>query len=262
MAYELIEVEKKGRLTIITINRPEVMNAMSPPTSAEMSEALDEFSGDEDQWVCILTGAGDRAFSAGNDLKWQAEHGPAKVIQEVMKIKGGQGGICRRYDCYKPIIAAVNGLALGGGFEVALSCDIIIAAEHAEFGFPEPRVGTIAVENGIYRLTRRIPYHAAMGILLASKRITAQQALRYGLVNEVVPLNDLMPTAESWAAEIMKGAPLSIQATKEAAVRGYDRPIDEIEGLFPLTMKMYASKDHIEGAVAFAQKRPPKWKGR
>lgn len=262
MAWELIEVEKKDRLTVITINRPEVMNALSPPTSAEMSRAFDEFSEDPDQWVCILTGAGDKAFSAGNDLKWQAKHGPAKVIQEVTKIKGGQGGICRRYDCFKPIIAAVNGLALGGGFEVALSCDIIIAAGHAQFGFPEPRVGTIAIENGILRLARRIPYHVAMGILLACRRITAHEALDYGLVNEVVPLEDLMATAENWAAEIMKGAPLSIQATKETAIKGLDRPLDEIEGLFPLAMKMYASQDHVEGALAFAQKRPPNWKGK
>ena len=238
------------------------MNAMSPPTSAEMSRAFDEFSDDPDQWACILTGAGDRAFSAGNDLKYQAKHGPGKVIQEMVKVKGGQGGLCRRYDCFKPVIAAVNGLALGGGFEVALACDIIIAADNAQFGFPEPRVGTIAVENGIYRLTRHIPYHIAMGILLACKRITAKEALEAGIVNEVVPLKDLISTAESWAAEIMKGAPLSIQATKEAALKGLDTPLEEIKGLFPLSGRMYGSEDHIEGAVAFAQKRPPKWKGR
>ena len=133
MSYKLIKVEKKDHLTVITINRPEVMNAMSPPTSAEMSRAFDEFSDDPDQWVCILTGAGDRAFSAGNDLKYQAKHGPGKVIEEMVKVKGGQGGICRRYDCFKPIIAAVNGLVLGGGFEVALACDIIIVAENAQF---------------------------------------------------------------------------------------------------------------------------------
>jgi crotonobetainyl-CoA hydratase len=262
MSYELIEVETRDHVTIITINRPEVLNALSPPTSAEMSRALDEFNEDPDQWVCILTGAGDRAFSAGNDLKYQATHGGPKVVAELAKVKGGQGGICSRYDCFKPIIAAVNGLALGGGFEVVLACDIIIAAENAEFGFPEPRVGQMAIAGGVYRLPRHIPYHPAMGILLSSKRVTAQEAMKYGLVNEVVPLDKLMDTALSWAGEIKKGAPLSIQATKEAAVKGLSKPLDEITGFFPLTMKMYASKDYIEGPIAFAQKRPPKWKGR
>lgn len=262
MDYELIEVETGDHLTVITINRPRVMNAMSPPTSAEMSNALDAFSEDPDQWVCILTGAGERAFSAGNDLKYQAEHGGLKVGAELAKIKGGQGGICSRYDCFKPIIAAVNGLALGGGFEVVLACDIIIAADNAEFGLPEPRVGMVAAGGGMYRLPRQIPYHLAMGILLSSKRVNAEEALRYGLVNEVVPQKDLMATARAWADEIMKGAPLSIQATKEAALKGLALPLDEIKQFFPLTLKMYSSEDYIEGPVAFSQKRPPQWKGR
>jgi dehydration protein DpgD len=262
VGYELIKVDINEHLTTITINRPEVMNSMSPPTSAQMSKALDEFNDDPDQWVCILTGAGDRAFSAGNDLKYQAKHGGLKTISEIGKVKGGQGGICYRYDCFKPIIAAVNGMALGGGFEVALACDIIIAADNAEFGFPEPRVGQIAVAGGVYRLPRHIPYHLAMGMLLSSKRISARQAMTYGLVNEVVPQKDLMKTANDWANEIMKGAPLSVQASKEAAIKGLAQPVSDIKGLFPLTQKMYASKDFLEGPLAFAQKRRPNWKGR
>ena len=242
MSYKLIEVEKKNHLTTITINRPEVMNAISPPTSKEMSRAFDEFAEDTDAWVCILTGAGDRAFSAGNDLKYQAEHGGPKVHEEMATVKGSFGGIVFRYDCFKPIVAAVNGLALGGGFEMALASDIIVAAENASFGLPEPRVGMIAASGGMHRLPRQIPYHLAMGILLASKRITAREALQYGLVNEVVPLEDLMSTAEKWADEIMKGSPLAIQASKEAAIKGLGKPLEEAtSGHFPIAVAMYAS---------------------
>ncbi len=262
MGYDLIAVEKKDHLTIVTINRPEVMNAISPPTSAEMSAAFEEFTADADAWVCILTGAGDRAFSAGNDLKYQAEHGGERVRKEAGSIKGSFGGIVFRFDCFKPIIAAVNGVALGGGFEMALACDIIIAAENASFGLPEPRVGLIAASGGVHRLPRQIPYHLAMGMILASKRITAQEALQYGLINEVVPPGDLMTTAEGWAAEIMKGAPLAIQASKEAAIKGLSKPLDQVTGNFPLTDVLYRSEDYIEGPRAFAEKRPPRWKGR
>ncbi|UCD56482.1 MAG: enoyl-CoA hydratase/isomerase family protein [Candidatus Hydrogenedentota bacterium] len=262
MSYEFIKVGKKEHLTVVTINRPEVMNAISPPTSAEMSKAFDEFAGDPNAWVCILTGAGDRAFSAGNDLKYQATHGGAKVREEMAPIKGSFGGIVFRFDCFKPIIAAVNGLALGGGFEMALACDVIIAAENASFGLPEPRVGMMAASGGVHRLARQIPYHLAMGMILASRRITAREALQYGLVNEIVPLEDLMPTAETWAAEIMKGAPLAIQASKEAAIKGLGKPLDQVTGNFPLTDFMYSSEDYVEGPRAFAEKRPPNWKGR
>ncbi|UCE51451.1 MAG: enoyl-CoA hydratase/isomerase family protein [Desulfobacterales bacterium] len=262
MIYELITVEKKDHLTIVTINRPDVMNAISPPVSAEMSAAFNEFSEDPEAWVCIVTGAGERAFTAGNDLKYQAEHGGEAVGKETAKVKGGFGGITFRFDCFKPFIAAVNGFALGGGFEVALACDIIIAAEHATFGLPEPRVGMMAGALGVHRLPRQIPYHLAMGMILASRRITAQQAMQFGLVNEVVPLEDLMSTVENWATEIMKGAPLSIQASKEAAVKGLGTPIDELPKSFPIQEAMYRSEDFIEGPRAFAEKRPPQWKGR
>lgn len=262
MAYELIRAEKKNHLTTLTINRPEAMNAISPLVSAELSTAFDDFNDDPDAWVCIVTGAGDRAFSAGNDLKYQALHGGEAVSRETAKLKGGFGGITFRFDCFKPIIAAVNGFALGGGFEVALACDIIIAADHATFGFPEPRVGMIAGAMGVHRLPRQIPFHLAMGMLLSSKRISAEEAQRYGLVNEVVPMPELMPTAQKWAAEIMMGAPLAIQASKEAALKGLAHPLDNVPRLFPLQESMYASEDFIEGPKAFSEKRPPKWKGR
>ena len=263
MGYELIKVEKKDHLIVVTINRPEVMNSISPPSSEELSKVFNEFNEDPDAWVCIVTGAGDRAFSAGNDLKYQAQHGAEAVAKATEEIKGGFAGITSRFDCFKPLIAAVNGLALGGGFEIALACDIIIAAENAQFGLPEPRVGLIAGAGGLHRLPRQIPYHLAMGMILTSKRLTAQGALQYGLVNEVVPLEDLIPTAEKWATEIMKGAPLSIRASKEAAVKGLGTPLEEaIPKVFPGMVAMHKSEDLIEGPRAFAEKRPPRWKGR
>jgi enoyl-CoA hydratase/carnithine racemase len=199
MEYEYARYEKRDRVAVITINRPEVLNALHPPASAELSAIWDDFAADPDLWVAILTGAGDRAFSAGNDLKYTAAHAGRTAAQGA-PVKGGFGGITARFDLVKPTIAAVNGWAMGGGCEMALACDLIIAAEHARFGLPEPRVGLFAGAGGVHRLPRQLPLKIAMGMILTGKAIDAQEAARWGLANEVVPAAELMGAAERWAA--------------------------------------------------------------
>ena len=264
MDLKFVKYEKRGHLAHITLNRPEVMNALHPPCHLEMDSVWDDFVADKQMWVAILTGAGERAFSAGNDLKYTAEH-PEQFRgggEAAIRGKGGFAGITSRFDINKPIIGAVNGFALGGGFEIALSCDIIIAAEHARFGLPEPRVGLMAAAGGVHRLPRHIPLKIAMGMMLTGKHITAAEAHRWGIVNEVVPLKDLIATAERWAAEISECSPLSVQASKEAAMGGLGMPLHEaMAKRYEATSKLFRSKDAIEGPLAFAQKRKPNWSG-
>src|SRR6185437_15116561 len=200
MDLKYIKYEKKDHLAYITFNRPEVMNAMHPPCHLEMDSVWDDFVADRNLWVAIVTGAGDKAFSAG---------------------------ITARFDITKPIIAAVNGFALGGGCEIALACDIIIAADHARFGLPEPRVGLMAGAGGVHRMPQHIPLKIAMGMMLTGRHITAAEAHRWGLANEVVALKDLRATAEKWAAEITECSPLSVQSSKEAAYAGLHLPLEE-----------------------------------
>ena len=187
MAYEFIKYEQDGPIVTITINRPERMNAIHHYTSAELSDAWHTFRDDDSAWIGVLTGAGDRAFSAGNDLKFQAETVAKKGVMRFPPVAGGFGGTTADFECWKPLIAAVNGFALGGGLELALACDIIIASENAKLGLPEPTVGLIAGAGGVHRLPRRIPYHIAMGFMFTAKHVGAAEAHRWGLVNEVVP---------------------------------------------------------------------------
>ncbi len=258
MELQFVKYEKRGHLAYITFNRPERLNALHPPCHAEMANVWDDFIADKAAWVAIVTGAGEKAFSAGNDLRWTAEHRG----EPLMQAKGGFAGITARFDIHKPIIAAVNGFALGGGFEIALACDIIIAAEHARFGLPEPRVGLMAAAGGVHRLPRHIPLKIAMGMMLTARHITAADAHRWGIVNEVVPQKDLMATAERWAGEIMECSPISIQASKQAAMEGLGMPVQAaIEKHYELQGKLFRSKDAIEGPLAFSEKRKPNWTG-
>lgn len=258
MELKFVKFEKRDHLAFITFNRPEVMNALHPPCHIEMDQVWDEFVADKNLWVAIVTGAGDKAFSAGNDLKWTATHRG----EPMARSKGGFAGITSRFDINKPIIAAVNGFALGGGFEIALACDIIVAAEHARFGLPEPRVGLMAGAGGVHRLPRHIPLKIAMGMMLTGKHITAAEAARLGIVNEVVALKDLLAAAERWAAEIAQCSPLSVQASKEAALAGLGMPLEEaMRKSYSGVQKLFKSKDVVEGPLAFAEKRKPNWKG-
>jgi enoyl-CoA hydratase/carnithine racemase len=258
MKLEFVKYEKRHHVAMVTINRPAVMNALHPATHFELDQVWNDFAADRGLRVAILTGAGDKAFSAGNDLKWTAEHAGGKIVLPP----SGFGGLCGRLDLDKPVIAAVNGLALGGGFEIALACDIIVAADHARFGLPEPRVGLIAGVGGVQRLPRQLPLKIAMGMILTGKPISVAQAAAFGLVNEVVPAAELHAAAERWAAEIVECAPLSVQRSKRLARDTLPLPLDQAlaQGLVAV-QEIRASKDGHEGPLAFAQKRKPQWSG-
>jgi crotonobetainyl-CoA hydratase len=255
---EFCRVEREGRTLVVTMNRPEVMNALHPPANFELEKVFDEFVADPELWVAIVTGAGGRAFCAGNDLKFQAGAGARLEIPRT-----GFAGLTSRFDNPKPVIAAVNGVAMGGGFEIALACDLVVAAEGATFALPEPRVGLAALAGGVHRLPRQIGLKRAMGMLLTGRRVTAAEGLALGFVNEVVPAGELMAAARRWAAAILECAPLSVRASKEAALAGLDRPLEEaMSAHYDGLVRMVKSEDFLEGPRAFAAKRPPQWKGR
>jgi len=254
---EFCSVERKGKLTIITIERPDVMNALHPPAHVEMAEIWDDFATDKDQWVGIVTGSGDRAFSAGNDLKYQASGG------KMGGPKSGFAGLTNRFDNPKPVIAAVNGLAMGGGFEIALAADLIIASENAIFALPEPLVGLAALAGGVHRLPRQIGMKRALGMMLTGRRVSAQEGKELGFVNEVVAEGEALNGAIRWAEEILKCAPLSIRASKQCAMDGLQYPSVEeaMAAKYEQVSVMVRSADFVEGPKAFSEKRPPDWKG-
>ena len=256
---EFCTAERDGHLTVITINRPEVMNSLHPAANRALSEAFDDFENDPEQWVAIITGAGDRAFSAGNDLKHQATGGDMGGQPE-----SGFAGLTSRSGLCKPVIAAVNGVAMGGGFEICLACDLIIAAENAIFALPEPRVGLAALAGGIHRLPRQIGLKNAMGMLLTGRRVPAAEGKELGFVNEVVPKGQALEAAKVWAAQILECAPLSVRASKQAAMVGLGvAGVEEAQaGKYDQLYAMLKSQDFIEGPKAFAEKRTPNWQGK
>lgn len=257
---DFITVERHGGVTTVTLNRPQAMNSITPDMHHELQAAFDDFATDDGQRVCVVTGAGEKAFCAGSDLKAMA----AGQVRPYPK--NGYAGLIERFDLAKPVIAAVNGLALGGGFELALACDLIIAAETASFGLPEPLVGTVALGGGLHRLQRQIGLKQAMGLALSSRRISAADGLRLGLVNEVAAPGELAAATERWCEDILKGAPLAVAASKQTIMRSLDEPdlatALQNQATYPYFAAQAASEDRAEGAQAFAEKRPPAWKGR
>ncbi len=258
-------VERDGHLLTVTLDRPDVRNALHRTASDELDQAWTMYETDPELRVAILTGAGDRAFCAGYDMKEPSERAQDQTGIGFLAHRHprGFGALTHRFGMSKPIVAAVNGFAVGGGLELALACDIIVAADHAEFGFPEPRIGRMALDGGMHRLVRHIPLKLAMGMLLTGRRISAHEALRVGLVNEVVPAAEVLGAARRWADQILECAPLSVQATKEAGLAGLGLPLQDAMALVPpMTARALASQDQNEGVRAFLERRTPRWTGR
>jgi crotonobetainyl-CoA hydratase len=263
---ESVKVTREGRVLVVVLDRPKA-NAIDLETSRKLGEAFVTLRDDPDLSVGVLTGGGEKIFSAGWDLKavesgemstdnwWEDDYGP-----------GGFAGLTELWDLNKPVIAALNGIVIGGGFELALGCDLLIAAEHVTFSLPELPLGMVPDAGAIQRLHRRLPYNKAMEMYLLGQRMSAQDAAAYGLINKVVPGEELMETAMSWARQLSEVAPLALQSVKELlrAIEG-----DTIQEAFqtmrtgdlPNYRQMLKSEDVQEGVSAFVEKRDAKFKG-
>ena len=261
MGYEYINVESADHIMRVTLNRPEVLNAINQEMHDELQAAFDAFAADDEQYLAVVSGAGERAFSAGSDLKAIAQAGKPNVYPA-----SGYAGLIERYDLDKPVIAAVDGVAVGGGFEVALACDILIATTRSRFGLPEPMVGAVALGGGMHRLARQVGLKHAMGLVLSADIIDAERGFQMGFITELVTPEALEQTVDDWCERILRCAPLATRASKQTIMRGLDEPglesAMQAQTGYPAFARWQTSDDRQEGAKAFAEKRSPNWQGR
>ena len=260
-SFEEIAYERIGKKALITLNRPEALNAVNRRMGAELYEAFREIRDNPEIWVGIITGRGSRAFSAGHDMKEDPfeEGGPVSAHREAPAL----GGIQDETKIWKPMIAAINGYCLGGGLEIALACDIRIAADHAEFGLPEVRWNLLAAGGGLSRLPRAIPSAAAMKLILTGERVNAERALQWGLVTDVTTMDDLLPLAHRIADRMLENAPLAMQYAKMISVRSMNVPIEDSLAMEQAWIHaLNSTDDYREGVAAFVERRTPKFTGR
>jgi crotonobetainyl-CoA hydratase len=256
-----VQIERRGAVMTVTIDRPKA-NAIDGPTSRTLGAAFIAYRDDPELRVAIITAVGDRFFSAGWDLNSAEEE-----AVEVDNGPGGYAGLTELFDLRKPVIAAVNGIAAGGGFELALSCDLVLAAGHAEFLLPEVNIGIVPDAGGTIRLPRRIPYHVAIEMMLTGRRMPATEAHRWGIVNRVVAKSDLLVEVNALADDLASKAPLAVAATKEivnsTAVLSEEASFELLRsGKLEHYERMLKSEDSLEGPRSFIEKRPPVWRGR
>ncbi|WBB53716.1 enoyl-CoA-hydratase DpgD [Verrucosispora sp. WMMD573] len=265
VSAQRVRYVKDGRVARVTLNRPRVHNAMDLAMHAQLAEVWDDFAADDDLWVAVLTGAGTRAFSVGQDLKETAEQirtGNPPASSFGSRGRPGWPRLTERFDLDKPVIAAVRGYALGGGFELALACDIIIASTDATFALPEARLGLVPGAGGVFRLTRQVPLKVAMGHLLTGRPLTADRAYDLGVVNEVVPAEELDTAVAEWVEDLLRCAPLAVRSIKQAAAASATMPLAEaFRAHYPGEERRRHSRDASEGPLAFAEKRQPRWTG-
>jgi enoyl-CoA hydratase/carnithine racemase len=260
----LVLYVKRGRVAHVTLNRPHVLNAMDLRTHEALAAAWDRFEADDDVWVAVLSGAGDRAFSVGQDLTERARLDEAGEPPSTFGSRGRPGWprLTERFDLAKPVVAKVRGYALGGGFELALASDLIVASDTAVFGLPEARLGLVPGAGGVFRLTRQMPYRVAMGHLMTGRRMSASRAYELGLLNEVVPDAELDQRVDEWVDDILRCAPLAVRAVKEAAAASATLPLREaFTSGYAWEERRRHSLDAKEGPRAFVERREPRWSG-
>ena len=260
----VVDYKKQGRVAYVTLNRPAVLNAMNLEMHRQLLAVWEDFNNDSEVWVAVLAGNGGRAFSVGQDLKeLKQRYGAGEPPSSLGS--GGRAGwprLTERFDIHKPVIAMVEGYAMGGGFELALACDLIVASEDAVFALPEAKLGLIQGAGGIFRLTRQMPMKVAMELLLTGKRITAHEALTFGLVNQVTSKENLQGAVKQLTDNILRCSPMALQAIKNIAYESADKSLPEaFASQYHAEQQRLQSHDLVEGVNAFLEKRDPVWSG-